>query len=258
MGEGDQYRATLRRLEDWGPYLAANSHLPGPRANLELVAACGEEADLARAEGLIAGGDEFATVCGLVALGRYFGAGDDRPAEVLHGLAADDRWRVREGVAMALQRACDADLERGFALAELWALDFDPLARRAAVAAVCEPRLLRDPGFAGRALALLARVTAELARVPPRDRGSAPVRTLRQALGYGWSVAVAASPKQGLPLFRGLEASPDPDIGWIVRENRKKARLRRVLLDWEGSTGGVTTAPPSPPGGAGRGRPAPG
>ena len=60
------------------------------------------------------------------------------------------------------------------------------------------------------------------------------MRTLRQALGYGWSVVVAADPKDGLPTFREWESSADPDVGWIVRENHKKARLRRVLATSSG------------------------
>ena len=52
MGKVDDHRGMLKRLDDWAPYLAAHSGLPGPRGNLELVAACGEEADLARAEEL--------------------------------------------------------------------------------------------------------------------------------------------------------------------------------------------------------------
>ncbi len=52
---------------------------------------------------------------------------------------------------------------------------------------------------------------------------------LRQALGYAWSVVIAALPGEGLPLFRDLETSTDPDIEWIVRENLKKARLKRLL-----------------------------
>jgi hypothetical protein len=254
MARVDDYRGALRELGDWVPYLAANSGLPGPRANLDLVAACGEEADVARAERLVATGDEFATVCGLVALGRHLGGGDDRHAEVLHELASDGRWRVREGVAMALQRACDDDPARGFALAQQWATDPDPLVRRGAVAAVCEPRLLRHPGFARRALALLGRVTTDLTRVPSGDRRSAPVRRLRQALGYGWSVVIAANPNEGLPLFRGLEADPDPDVEWIVRENHKKARLQRVLANSASSGGDDTPSRPSPGGGARRKR----
>jgi hypothetical protein len=229
VGKVDDHRAVLRGLLDWLPYLAANSGLPGPRANLELVAACADEADLIQAERLIATGDEFATVCGLVALGRLLGQGDGRQAEVLHRYATDDRWRVREGVAMGLQRAGDDDLDRAFTIAEAWAADTDPLVRRAAVAAVCEPRLLGDPVFARRTLELLTRVTTELARSPLADRRAPGLRTLRRALGYGWSVAVAAFPSEGLVAFARLGASDDPDVAWIVRENRKRNRLKRLL-----------------------------
>ena len=229
MGKVDDHRVVLHGLLDWLPYLAANSGLPGPRGNLELVAACGEEADLVQAERLVASGDEFATVCGLVALGRLVGEGDGRQTEVLHRYAADDRWRLREGVAIALQRAGDDDPDRAFTIAEAWATDPDPLVRRAAVAAVCEPRLLREPTFARRALELLARVTVDFAGSPLADRRAPAVRTLRQALGYGWSVAVAALPSEGLPMFARLEAVDDPDVEWIVRENRKKNRLKRLL-----------------------------
>jgi hypothetical protein len=231
MTKVDEHRAVLAELADWMPYLAAHSGLPGPRGNLELVAACGEEASVARAEELLATGDEFATVCGLVALGRHFGQGDRGQEAVLRSCASDSRWRVREGVAMALQRAGDDDPDRAFAAAERWADDPDPLVRRAVVAAVCEPRLLRDPVYARRALALLEGITSDLAASPVDDRRSAGVRALRQALGYGWSVAIAALPDDGLAAFRRLESSDDGDVAWIVRENRKKARLKRVLGD---------------------------
>ena len=231
MGKIDDHRAALAGLDDWLPYLAAHSGLPGPRGNLELVAACGEEADLPRAEALVATGDEFAAVCGLVALGRLFGEGDDQHVDLFHHYASDGRWRIREGVAMALQRAADHDPERAFTLAERWATDTDPLVRRAAVAAVAEPRLLRDPDFARRALALLDSVTVDLARSPLVQRRQPPVRTLRQALGYAWSVAVAALPAEGIAAFARLEADTDADVAWIVRENRKKNRLKPLLDD---------------------------
>jgi hypothetical protein len=231
MTKVDEHRAVLSGLADWKSYLDAHSGLPGPRGNLELVAACGEEASVARAEDLLATGDEFATVCGLVALGRHFGRGEQSQEEVLHSHASDSRWRVREGVAMALQRAADDDPGRSFAAAERWAGDPDPLVRRAAVAAVCEPRLLRDQVFARRALAILERITSDLATSPLGDRRSADVRTLRQALGYGWSVLIASSPPDGLAAFRRLESSDDRDVTWIVRENRKKTRLKRLLGD---------------------------
>jgi hypothetical protein len=60
-------------------------------------------------------------------------------------------------------------------------------------------------------------------------RKTSSVRTLRQALGYAWSVVIAALPEEGLRTFSKLEARTDPDIEWIVRENRKKARLKRLI-----------------------------
>ena len=231
MSKVDEHRAAIAGLADWMPYLDAHSGLPGPRGNLELVAACGEEASVARAEELIATGDEFATVCGLVALGRHLGDGDDGHLDVLHTGAADERWRVREGAAMALQRAGDHDLGRAFAVAERWAVDADPLVRRAAVAAVCEPRLLRDPAFALRALDLLDSITSDHSKTARDDRRSPGLRTLRQALGYGWSVVIVAIPAQGLARFERWADNVDPDVAWIVRENRKKARFKRLLGD---------------------------
>jgi hypothetical protein len=230
MSKVEQHRVALAGLEDWLPYLTTHSGLPGPHGNLELVAACGEEADLARAQELLATGDEFATVCGLVALGRLLREHRDGDrVGVLHRFATDGRWRVREGVAMALQRAADDDPDGAFTIAEQWATEPNPLVRRAAVAAVCEPRLLGNPAFAQRALALVDAVTADLARSPLATRRETAVRTLRQALGYAWSVAIAAVPDDGLAAFARLEADADPDIAWIVRENRKKARLKRLL-----------------------------
>lgn len=210
-------------------FLHANSELPGPRANLALVAACAEEANPKRALDLIGTEDEFVTMCGLVALGRHVGEGDDRHVDLLHRYASDPRWRVREAVAMALQRAADDDPERAFGLAQRWAVDAEPLVRRAAVAAVCEPRLLRDPVFAVLALVILDVVTSGLAATQAEARRSNGVRKLRQALGYGWSVAVAALPERGIPMFSRWEASDDPDVQWVVTENRKKARLKRLL-----------------------------
>jgi hypothetical protein len=54
------------------------------------------------------------------------------------------------------------------------------------------------------------------------------VRTLRQALGYCWGVAVAADPAQGLPAFWALDEA-DPDVAWIVRKNLEKTRLIRLV-----------------------------
>ena len=111
----EEYRATLRTLDpaDWPGFLTERSGLPGPRGNIELGRAVAEEADAATVDALIATDDEYLVFCGVVGLGRLLAddAGDDpgRLRERLHGHACDERWRVREAVAMALQRLGDAD-----------------------------------------------------------------------------------------------------------------------------------------------------
>jgi hypothetical protein len=95
--------------------------------------------------------------------------------------AADVRWRVREAVAMALQRLGDADTTRLLDTGDAWADDPDPLVRRAAVAGVCEPRLLDSPSVAARAVDVCARTTEGLTALPAADRRVAQVRKVRLA-----------------------------------------------------------------------------
>jgi hypothetical protein len=225
----DEHRAALRALDDWEPYLLEHCGLPGPRANLELVAAVADEGGTALLWDLAAREDEFLALCGIVGLGRLAAEGGADAMVTLHERASDQRWRVREAVAMALQRLGDADIQRLLAIIEAWAGE-GPLERRAAVAAICEPRLLRDPPVANAALDVLDRVTASLTK--ESERRAHDVRVLRKALGYGWSVAIVAAPVRGRAMFERLAASDDPDIRWIVRENLAKARLRRLDPSW--------------------------
>lgn len=220
--------ATLRGAE-LGEYLTANSGLPGPRANLELVDAFAATASNEQIREFSASNDEYLRLCGTVGLAALVlrGAGD--AVLRLEQNASDSRWRVREGVARALQFVGDENAELLRITSNRWAQNRDPLVQRAAIAAICEPRLLKDPATASLALELCRRVTVLLAAVPLDGRRRDDVRVLRQALGYCWSVAIAAAPAPGLDLFAELEASSDADLQWVVRENRKKARLQRLL-----------------------------
>jgi hypothetical protein len=225
----DGYRAELRSMDEWEPYLRANSNLPGPRANLELVWAVAEEGDPARLHGLVEADDEFLLVCGLVGLGRLLAEGEEDALAVLREHASDPRWRVREAVAMGLQRLGDADPGRLVAIVTDWSTG-SPLEQRAAVAAICEPRLLRESAVASAALDVLETTTATLLARP--DRSGDDARVLRKALGYGWSVAIVAAPETGRVRFERLARLDDPDARWIVRENLGKARLRRLDPAW--------------------------
>jgi hypothetical protein len=203
-------------------YLLAHSGLPGPRANLELAQAAADRTDEATLRRWLTDVREYLALCGAIGVGRLVAEGHAGLWPVLRATAEDTRWRVREGVAMGLQRIGDVDPVRLLDELDGWVAG-PPLVRRAAVAGACEPRLLGDVRVARRAVALVDRVTATLLAEP--DRRASDVRTLRQALGYCWSVAVAADPESGVPAFRRVATRDDPDARWIVAENRKKKRL---------------------------------
>jgi hypothetical protein len=216
------YRAELRRLKDWEPYLKKHSGLPGPRANLELVRAVGEEADADRLWRLSASSDEFLALCGTAGLGKVALMEPDTVMTWLRELASDGRWRVREGVAIALQRIGRENMPRLLADMQVWA-DGEPLVQRAVVAGLCEPALVKDRGHAVGVLVILDRITSSLAAADHRrDEG---FRVLRQALGYGWSVAAAAAPENAWPYFEKWLLTRDKDVAWVMKTNLEKARL---------------------------------
>jgi hypothetical protein len=193
------------------------------------VEAVADEGDRRLFDALVATGEEYLVVCGLVGYGRLLAEGDGALLPLLRKAASDGRWRVREGVVLGLQRLGDRDAGALLAEMERWAAG-SVLERRAAVAAVCEPRLLVEPDVARGVLDLLDGVTTSL--LAEEDRRSDPFRVLRKGLGYCWSVAVVAAPEDGKARMERWLASDDRDVGWIMRENLRKARLRRLDPAW--------------------------
>lgn len=225
----------------WPSFVTEHSGLPGPRANLPLVQAAASSADAEAIDALLEAGSEYAVMCAAAAAGRR--ADESRFLDTARVLAADDRWRVREGVAIGLQLLGDTDPEAVARIVRAWVEDPHPLVQRAAVAAICEPRLLRTPEAAATAIAVCGRATERLAALPP-DRSRRPeARTLRQALGYAWSVAAAADPGAGLAVFGSLDVTV-ADVDWIVRQNRRKKRLA-ALLEGGGAVGEEGLEPPT-------------
>jgi hypothetical protein len=230
--------------------LVQHSGLPGARLNLRLVAtfahAVGEVArrpdpPVAALEALL---DRWAAMperqapvdrpevilpCAAVAAYGEVGAvrpdwWDDEVAK-LGDAATDGRWRVREVVALALQRLLDADWDRTARVLVDWAAADDPLVVRAAAAAVAEPPLLRSEDRWASAAGVQRRAVERLHAYPTQARGTPRVRVLRQTLGFTISVVVAAT--GDFALLEDLAACGDPDLRWVVRENLKKSRLQR-------------------------------
>jgi HEAT repeat protein len=238
MTKADDYRRTLATLDGWEPFLLAESGLPGPRGNIELAQAVADvgtkrqfdrfltwNADRAP----VGSREEFLAFCGTVGLGRLAAERNTKVLPRLRRLASDPRWRVREGVAMALQRLGAADMRKLLSEMRRWATGND-YERRAAAAALCEPVLLKREEDVRDTLAILDQITADLARSV--DLRSDGFRALRKGLAYCWSVAVAAGPEAGRPLMERWMRSGDPDVRWVMKQNLSKKRLAVVGPDW--------------------------
>jgi hypothetical protein len=234
----DEYRKKLRTLKNWDSFLLKESGLPGPRGNLELVQAVADEGNRELFERLVTVGPEqaptnspgeFLAVCGVVGLGRLVAQGEKKHLRTLRQSASDPRWRVREGVAMALQRVGDANMPLLLKEAEQWSRG-NLLEKRAAAAALCEPRLLKDPKNAKKVLVILDAITASIPAL--EERKSDEFTALKKGLGYCWSVAAAALPIEGKAMMEKWFVSRDRDVRWIMKENLRKDRLVRMDARW--------------------------
>ncbi len=263
----DLYSNDLRQLlaqalgsgeaEPLEKYLTERSGLPGPRMNLAIVNAFAEvvgevvgqvDPPVERLEQLLDGWaaltpeaapvNDPREILPAAAVASYGQVAVVRPdwwedeIAKLRRAASDPRWRVREMVAAALQRMLAADWERTQPVLSDWVSisETDPLIIRAAAAAIAEPPLLTTFERAQDALSIQAVAMAWLRNLPPERRQEEAVRTLRQALGYTLSVAVAATPETGITLINKMfTPHPDEDIQWIIRENLKKNRLKPWL-----------------------------
>jgi len=238
MTKIDEYQAKLLSLDEWDAYLLSESGLPGPRGNIELAQAVANEgnqelfqrylsysADVAPVNSPY----EFLAFCGALGLGRLLAEGETSLLQVLRTLASDPRWRMREAVAMALQRLGDVNMPQLLAAMQIWSRG-TRLEQRAAAAAICEPRLLSTENYARQALNILDTITIAFEAAAHRQAND--FIALRKGLGYCWSVAVVALPAEGKVLMEKWLQMPDKDIQWIMQENLKKNRLLRMDARW--------------------------
>jgi hypothetical protein len=238
VGKIDEYQHMLRHLENWDDFLLAESGLPGPRGNLELAQAVAEEGNRQLFEHLLTFDaaraptntpQEFLAFCGVVGLGRLAAQGEHDLLPRLQGYACDPRWRMSEGVAMALQRLGDADMDRLLLEMEAWSAG-SWLEQRAAVAGLAEPRLLGREEHMLPIFHIFDRVTAALEQAG--ERKSDGFIALRKGLGYAWSVVAAAYPAEGKRRMECWFASTSRDVRWVMKENLKKNRLIRMDPEW--------------------------
>ena len=238
MSKLNDYRQQLKELKDWTPYLLKNSGLPGPRGNLELAQVVSEDASPRQIEEFLSiaidqapenSAKVFLVFCGVTALGRLAARGDHKQFGRLRRYASDPRWRVREGVAIALQYVGDAGMQPLLKEMRAWSTG-NWYEKRAVAAALAEPRLLKAPKVVDEVLHIFDRITTEMESA--KDRTSESFKVLRQSMGYCWSVAVAALPKEGKPFMEKWLRNSNPDVRWIMKENLKKNRLLKMDPNW--------------------------
>ncbi len=231
-------------------YLREQSRLPGTRANLELVnslsnllaAIVPEQPDqvwmllhyLVQDEKTVVSNtpDEFVVLCGVVAFGACASVRTEWHTEVFEMMklfACSNSWRVREGVAMALQRLLLVIPQDTIEFLLELATKGNCFQQRASIAAIAEPSLLQAQAMIDAALAIQRFVLERLHELSTTVRKREDVRALRQSLGYTLSVVTAAAPEKGFALMRDCAGWNDPDINWILRENLKKKRLAKFV-----------------------------
>ena len=226
-------------------YIASNSNLPGPRANLELAAAFSELVEdysregedkfwelvmhmtaVSADEAHVNAPEEFIPFCGAVGVGAIASVSPQFFATALatlRGLAQDPRWRMREAVAMGLQRLLARRGRDALRELERWVASGDSLEMRAAATAVAVPAALRQEETALSALQLHRDIMDQV--LSTGERKSEDFRILRKALGYTLSVVVAAVPQDGFEYMAQWIGTQDSDVLWIVKQNLKKNRL---------------------------------
>jgi hypothetical protein len=147
-------------------YLRRKSGLPGPRANLGLMYSFAHKASmddiyaclLVNSKEQKDAQDEFVLMCGIV--GYCYQKRKDY-AEVLSEIrpfASHPGWRIREAVAMGIQEMVDNNLPEIMDILEPW-VNGTYYENRAVVAALCEPKLLKNGEDIRRIFRIVKKIT---------------------------------------------------------------------------------------------------
>jgi hypothetical protein len=217
--------------------LLKNSGLPGPRGNLALLYSFAGNATADEIkecfsfykDDLKNSPEEFAVMCGVVGYCVLNRNDIKTTLKAIRGYASHSSWRIREAVAIGIQEIAENNLKEIIVNLEKW-LEGNDLEKRAVVAALCEPKLLKVKSEIIKVLDILGKVTFEFEKL--NDKLSGDQNSLRKTLGYGWSVAIVSLPEEGKKIFEKLSKSRNKHIKWIFKENMKKKRLAVMDKKW--------------------------
>ncbi len=226
-------------------YLITYSNLPGRRGNIELGHAFSEiieekfkaNPELAwnMCQDLISytaddaptnNPKEFLAFCGTIATGGIGGISDkylEQSFKSINRMANDTRWRVREAVAMGLQKIIVKRGQDTFLKLDEWIAKDNWLKMRAVAAGIAETGLLIDKKLAKQALEQHKKIFKRVDEA--KDTKAEDFKALVKGLSYTLSVVVASLPTEGFAYLQELASTDNKVIGRIVKENLKKNRL---------------------------------
>lgn len=220
------------------PALKKESRLPGPRANLELLQqfvaeATQEQVDLCldTLQTPIPVDDplEFVAMCGVAASGKWLAKGFDSYESVIRRAAGHSSWRVREAAVLALQELGLVNPTQLLERVEAWGKT-TWLEKRCLAVALCDSRLLEKAEFARSVLSVLDEIIVDFET--ERNIKSEDYKYLKKGLGQCLSLAVVALPSEGKEYFENWTRTPGGEMRWVLNENLKLSRLRRMDADW--------------------------
>jgi hypothetical protein len=238
MNKTQQVEMELQAQPDQEQYLLDNSALPGPRSNLELLYVASDTCPETSLRKWLALTPEqapentprvYLSCVGVRGLGRLILL-HNLPADVhlLRHFANDERWRVRECVAMALQQIGLQDAQKLTDITNPW-LDGSLHELRAVAAAWAEPAVLKSSFSQTTALQMMDVITLRYQQDTDSDKEAR--RILKKGLEYCWSVVVAANLPAGKPLFEKWFHA-DAAIQKIMLVNLSKNRLIKADAAW--------------------------
>ena len=217
-------------------YLKEHSNLPGPRGNLELLYSFAKVATELEINDCLKyiqrdtknSPEEFVGMCGIVGFAVYNQDKNEFVLEYIRKFASHSSWRIREAVAMAIQEISANNMKE--TLENIVTMkNGNCYEKRAVVAGLCEPKLLKDEKIATKVLDILKEITEVFNH---NNKLKDEEDSLRKALAYGWSVAIVHAPEKGKQAFEQLFSNNGKHIKWIIKENLKKNRLIRMDYQW--------------------------
>ena len=217
-------------------YLKENSNLPGARPNLQLLYSFSKTAtdsDIMDCLNHIKSGtenspEEFLGMCGIVGYAVKNKNNNELVIETIRKYASHKSWRIREAVAMGIQEISEENMQATLKnISKMQVGNF--YEKRAVVAGLCEPKLLKDIKVANTVIRILNEITEAFNH---NDKLADDEESLRKTLAYAWSVAIVHAPTNGKKAFEKLLETESKHIKWIIKENLKKNRLIKMDTAW--------------------------